>query len=209
VSRPLVALTAALAIAVTATAVAGSPARADVAVPVSCSSDKVVIEWDDLSYDLNGTCGVVVVKASNVKVTMPAAVRLVVKGRHNTIDARPLTTLVVRGGGHDVATPSVRYLRMSSPRTTLAVEGLVEDAVLAGRNAHLGADQVSDLLVTGDDHDVRARRGYDSRIEGDGNQLAYRRLESVVLTGHHNRVDVRAGRTEVHDRGSDNRVRIR
>ena len=207
-SHPLVALTAALATAVTATAVGASPARADVAVPVSCSSDRVVIKWDDLSYDLNGTCGVVVVKASNVKVTMPAAVRLVVKGRHNTIDAKPLTTLVVRGRGHDIATPSVRYLRMSSPRTTLAVDGLVEDAALAGRNAHLRANQVSDLLVTGDNHDVRARLGYDSRVEGDGNQLAYRRLESVVLTGHHNQVTVREGRTEVHDRGTGNRVRV-
>lgn len=211
-SRPIAARTAALATtvatAVTASTLVAAPAQSDVAIPVSCNSDKVVIEWDDLSYELSGTCGVVVIEASNVHVTMPAAVRLVVKGRHNTIDAKPLTTLVVRGAGHDIATPTVRYLRMASPRTTLAVEGLVEDAELARRNGHVSADQITDLLVTGNAYDVHARLGYDARVEGDGNVLGYRRLEDLSVTGDHNSVVVRRGETSVRDRGSDNRVRV-
>jgi hypothetical protein len=207
VPRPLAALTAAIASAVTATTLA-SPvsAVAGPAVPVSCSRDKVVIEWDDLSYDLSGPCGMVVVKASNVHVTMPTATRLVVAGRHNVVEAKPVTTLVLRGRHHEISAPSVRHLRGGSPRTVVTVDGLVEDARLDRRGTTVTADQVTSLVVEGDAHRVRTGRGHDARIEGDGNLVSYRRLEDLALTGDGNRVRVREGRTVVHDLGSHNRV---
>ena len=207
-TRPLAALTAALAAAVTAT-IAASPAPAaggDVAVPVNCSRDKVVIEWDDLSYELSGPCGVVVIEASNVHVTMPTATRLVVKGRHNVVDTKPVKTLVLGGRHHEISAPSVRYLRGGSPRTVLAVDGLVEDARLSRRGTTLTADQITSLTLAGDAHRVRTGRGFEVRIDGDDNRVVYRRLEDLTLTGDDNRVDVREGGTAVHDLGAHNRV---
>jgi hypothetical protein len=207
VTRPLTALTAVLAAAVTTTAVASpAPAGSDVVVPVSCSRDKVVIEWDDLSYELSGPCGVVVIEASNVHVTMPTATRLVVNGRHNVVDTKPVTTLVLGGRHHEIHAPSVRYVRGGSPRTVLAVEGLVEDARLSRRGTTLTADQISGLVVEGDAQQVRAGSGYDARLGGDDNHVVYGRLDELTLTGDDNRVAVRAGRTAVHDLGSHNRV---
>jgi hypothetical protein len=208
VTRPLAALTATLsAVAAAATLAAPAPAaEGDVAVPVNCSRDKVVIEWDDLSYELSGPCGVVVIEASNVHVTMPTATRLVVKGRHNVVDTKPVTTLVLGGRGHDISAPSVRRLRGGSPGTTVAVDGLVEEARLSRRGTTLTADQITSLTLAGDEHRVRTGRGYDVRIDGDDNRVVYRRLEDLTLTGDDNRVDVREGGTAVHDLGTHNRV---
>jgi hypothetical protein len=208
VTRPLAALTAALAALASTTTLASpaSGAGSDVAVPVSCSRDKVVIEWDDLSYDLSGPCGVVVIEASNVHVTMPTATRLVVDGRHNVVRSKPVTTLVLRGRDHDVRVPSVRRLRGGSPGTELAVDGLVEDARLMRRGTALTADRITGLVVRGDGHRVRSGHGYDARLVGDDNRVVYGRLEELTLTGDGNRVAVREGGTAVHDVGSHNRV---
>lgn len=178
------------------------------AIPVDCSVDKTVLELDDVSYDLNGTCGVVVVAASNTVVTMPAATKLVVRGAGNDVVAKPLTRVVVRGHGHTISTPSMRTLRLASPGSVVEVEGLLESATLAKRRGTVRADQVTELRVDGRQHRVRARRGYDARLAGDGAGVRYRRLDHLVVTGDENEVRVRRGRTSVRVDGSDNVIRV-
>ncbi len=85
-----------------------APAHAGLPIPVECSVDKVVLPLDDATYDLSGTCGVVVVTADNADVTMPASQKLVVRGHGNTIHAKPVDTLVVRGHDQTVEAVSVR-----------------------------------------------------------------------------------------------------
>lgn len=178
------------------------------AIPVDCSVDKTVLELDDVAYDLHGTCGVVVVAASNTVVTMPTATRLVVRGAGNDVVAKPLTRVVVRGHDHTISTPSARTLRLASPGSVVEVGGLLETAVLAKRRGTVRADQVTDLRIEGQRHRVRARRGYDARLAGDGARVRYRRLDRVVVTGDDNEVRVRRGRTEVLVDGTGNVVRV-
>lgn len=185
-----------------------TPAQALVAVPVDCGTDKVVLEVDHLSYDLEGTCGVVVVDADDTTVSLPSAVRLVVLGDRNSVVAGPLTRVVVKGQDNRVSTPSVRSLRLASPGSVVAVEGLVEKAVLARRRGTVRADRVTELRVSGRHHRVRGGRGYDALVEGHANQLAYRRLEELVVVGNRNEVRVRRGATAVRIHGSDNRIRV-
>ena len=200
---------AALATALSAgLAIAPPPATAGVTIPVDCSSGPVELTWDNTSYDLTGPCGVVRVTASNATVSMPTATRLVVTGRGNTIDAKPVDALRVRGRGHDIAVVSVIGARLASPRTLVRVEGLVETARLGRSRGTLIADQISTLVVNGSGQAVRARRGYDAEIAGDRNQVGYRRLDSLAVTGDDNTVRVRRGRTEVDNSGSGNRIRV-
>lgn len=193
---------------VTALVLAAVPAQGQVAIPVNCSNDKVVLEWDHMSYDLEGTCGVVVVAADHTTVSMPSATRLVVRGHGNDVEAKTVTALVVRGRDNQVASPSVRRVRLSSPGSTVDVEGLVEQAVLRRDAGHLTARQVTALVVRGAHHQVRARRGYDVRLPGDRNRIAFGRVDDLVVTGDRNVVRVRRGSTDVDDAGSHNRVRV-
>ena len=193
----------------TALVLVATPVQAGLfAIPVACSSDKVVLDVDDADYELSGTCGVVVVTASGTHVTMPAAQRLVVRGTGNVVEAKPIDVVVVRGRGNEVALPSARVLRLASPGSVVAAEGLLEDVSLGRKRGTVTADQISDLHVAGRGHDVRARRGYDVAVPGDRNDLDFRRLGSVVLTGDHNAITVTRGSTAVRDSGSDNRVRV-
>jgi hypothetical protein len=193
---------------VAATTTAVVPAHATLAIPVDCSSGPVTLAWDDVAYDLDGNCGLVRVTADDATVSMPTAVRLVVAGRGNTVVAKPVTELVVRGRGHDVRPVSVQRLRLASPRSVVDVDGLVESARLGRTGATLRADQVSTLRVEGSGHTVRAGRGFRAELAGDGAAVSYRRLGEVAVTGDRNRVRVRAGVTEVRDRGARNVVRV-
>lgn len=208
--RAISVVTGAVAGAVaTGLVLAALPAHGQPAVPVNCSNGKVVLQWDHLTYDLHGTCGVVVVAADDTTVSMPAATRLVVRGRDNAVDAGTLTELLVEGRANHLTTPSVRRLRLASPATTVDVAGLVEEALLGRGPGTLHARQVTALVARGSHHDVRARRGYDVRLSGDRNRVAFGRLEALHITGDRNVVRVRRGSTEVGDAGTGNRVRTR
>jgi len=139
---------------------------------------------------------------------MPAAQRLVVRSTGNVVEAKPIDTVVVRGHGNQVALPSARVLRLASPGSLVAAEGLLEDVSLGSKRGSVTADQISDLRVAGRGHDVWARRGYDVAIPGNGNDVDFRRLGQVVLRGDHNAVTVTRGSTVVRNSGSDNRVRV-
>lgn len=208
--RVLAAVAGALAGAlVGATLAVVAPAQARLAIPVDCSQDKVVLEWDHTSYDLEGSCGVVVVAADDTHVSMPTATRLVVRGQGNEVTAKPVTELEVLGHHNAVTTPSVRTMRLASPGSRVAVEGLVEVARLGRGDGVLRARQVTRLVVRGHGHDVRARRGYDTRLHADRSAVAFRRLDDLRVTGDHNRVSVRRGATRVRDAGEGNRVTVR
>lgn len=186
-----------------------SPAQAGlITIPVNCSDDKTVLDVDDADYELHGTCGVVEITASGTHVTMPAAQRLVVRGTGNVVDAKPIDTVVVKGHANKIALPSARVLRLASPGSVVAAEGLLEDVSLGRKRGTVTAGQISDLRVGGRGHDVRARRGYDAAIPGNGNDVDFRRLDEVVLRGDHNAVTVTRGSTRVRNLGNDNRVRV-
>ena len=61
---------------------------------------ETVLAWDDVAYDLRGTCGVVRVTADHATVTMPAATRLVLEGAGNTVTAKPVLDVEVTGAGN-------------------------------------------------------------------------------------------------------------
>lgn len=185
-----------------------APAQGQVAVPVNCSNGTVVLEWDDTTYDVDGTCGIVKVHADNTIVNMPSATRLVVRGQGNRVTAKPVDNLRVFGRDNRVELPSTRALRLASPGSVVAVEGLVEIARLRKRGATLTADRITDARISGRRHDVSARRGHDARIEGHRTRLALRRLETLTVVGDRNRVTVRRGQTEVAVDGTGNRIRV-
>ena len=106
------ALSAVLALIATAAGAAVVPAdAAGLVVPVQCEiGDETVLAWDDVAYDLRGTCGVVRVTGDDTTVTMPTATRLVVDGTGSTITAKSLGELDVVGAGTSLTAPSVQSL---------------------------------------------------------------------------------------------------
>jgi len=203
--RRLGTLTAGLLVA---TGLTSAPADAGVAVPVNCSSGPVEIRTDDLTYDLDGTCGVVRVLADDVTVRMPTATRVVVRGHRNTVVAKPIGVLVVRGRDQEVRPVSVRHLRVASPGTAVEVEGLVETARLGRRDATVTADRVFTLRAPGNGNTLHAGSGYDASVGGIANTVRFRRLESLVVTGDDNAVRVRRGETTVRNEGRGNRISV-
>lgn len=193
---------------VAALVLVAAPAQGQVAVPVNCSNGTVVLEWDDTTYDVDGTCGIVKVHADNTVVDMPSATRLVVRGQGNQVVAHPVDNVRVFGHDNRVELPSTRVLRLASPGSVVAVEGLVEVARLGRHGATLTADRIADARISGRGHDVRARRGVDAQIDGNRNQLALRRLDALVVVGDRNRVTVRRGETRVDVEGTGNRIRV-
>lgn len=192
-----------------AVALVASPAQAvGTGMPVACD-DNVTLTMDDLTYDLQGTCGVVRVEADDVVVNMPAAQKLVVLGQGNTVHGKTIEDLVVKGRGQLVEASSVRYAEVATRRSTVRVEGLLEELTLTRRASSVTADQVTAAVVRGHGHDLRADRGYDARVPGDGNSLRYRRLDAVTVSGDDNRVVVRRGATRVRDSGTGNTVAVR
>jgi len=185
-----------------------APAAEVTSIPVSCSEGTVVIEWDDLTYDLDGTCGVVVIAADDTEVTIPAARTIVVRGEGNVVHAKPADRLRVLGSHQRVDVVSVRVLRVASPGSVVTVDGLAEEVSLGKRHADLRAGQVSELVVEGRGHEVRARRGFTVRVPGSHSSLGFRRLETVRVSGDDNTVRVRRGRTHVADTGDRNTIRV-
>jgi len=184
------------------------PAQAGLAVPVDCDGDPVVLRWDDLTYELRGTCGVVKVLADDVTVRMPTGRRVVVRGHRNTVVSKSLTTLVVRGRRHEVRPTSVQRLDVASRGSLVAVEGLLENARLGGRGATVRAERTSTLRVPGRHNTMRSRFGYDVTVGGNANRVRYRRLDALVVHGDDNLVRVRRGETSVRNDGHGNRIRV-
>lgn len=187
-----------------------APAQADgLALPVQCETgEETVLAWDDLAYDLRGTCGVVRVTADGATVTMPSATRLVVEGAGNAVTAKPLADLEVVGAGTTVTTPSVQHLTVSGSGSSVDVAGLVEHAELTGSSSALSADTINLLRLRGSDA-VSARKAFRTRITGSDNVLRLNRSDRLVLTGDRNAVTVARGRTTLRDRGADNVLDLR
>lgn len=200
-------LAAAALLAGTTTAL---PARAaGPALPVQCElGAETVLAWDDVAYDLRGTCGVVRVTADHATVTMPAATRLVLQGGDNTVTAKPLSEVEVTGPGNSLTTPSVRSLVVTGAGTTVSVSGLVESAELASTFSSLTADVVNLARLRGVDA-LTARKAHRTRITGSGNTVRLRRADRLVLIGDRNTVTVARGRTTLRDRGDDNVLDLR
>ncbi len=211
---PVLALAAGLVSALTfgpaAAATGAAPAQAVAPVlPVQCEvGAETVLAWDDVAYDLRGTCGVVRVSADHATVTMPAATRLVLEGTGNAVTAKPLLDVEVTGAGNSLATPSVRSLVVSGPGTTVTVAGLVELAELSSTSSTLTADVVNLARLRGADA-VTARKAYRTRITGSDNVVGLRRADKLVLTGDRNAVTVTRGRTTLRDRGDANVLDLR
>ena len=178
-------------------------------VPVQCEvGSETVLAWDDVAYDLRGTCGVVRVTADAASVTMPAATRLVVEGSDNTITAKSVYDVLVTGTSNAVTTPSITTLAVTGAGSDVAVAGLVEHAELTSTGSSLTADTVNVLRLRGADT-VTARKAYRTRITGSDNVVRLRRGDRLVLTGDRNGVTVERGRTSVRDRGDDNVLDLR
>lgn len=160
-SRPSCPLALALAlVGATASLTAlPAPAQADgLPIPVDCTR-RVVLTWDGLTYDLQGTCGVVVIAAEDTEVSIPAARKVVVRGEGNVVHAKPTDRLRVLGRDQRVDVVSVRALRIASPGSVVTVTGLAEEVSVAKRRARLTADRLSELVVEGNHHTVRVHRG--------------------------------------------------
>jgi hypothetical protein len=182
---------------------------AGLTVPVQCEvGSETVLAWDDVAYDLRGTCGVVRVTADAASVTMPAATRLVVEGSDNTITAKSVYDVLVTGTSNAVTTPSITTLAVTGAGSDVAVAGLVEHAELTSTGSSLTADTVNVLRLRGADT-VTARKAYRTRISGSDNVVRLRRGDRLVLTGDRNGVTVERGRTSVRDRGDDNVIDLR
>jgi hypothetical protein len=178
-------------------------------VPVQCEvGSETVLAWDDVAYDLRGTCGVVRVTADAASVTMPAATRLVVEGSDNTITAKSVYDVLVTGTSNAVTTPSITTLAVTGAGSDVAVAGLVEHAELTSTGSSLTADTVNVLRLRGADT-VTARKAYRTRISGSDNVVRLRRGDRLVLTGDRNGVTVERGRTSVRDRGDGNVLDLR
>jgi hypothetical protein len=160
-SRPPRPLALALALTGAAASLTALPAPAEAAglpIPVDCTR-RVVLTWDGLTYDLQGTCGVVVIAADDTEVSIPAARKVVVRGERNVVHAKPADRLRVLGRDQRVDVVSVRALRVASPGSLVTVTGLAEEASVAERRTRLTADRLSALVVEGHHHTVRVHRG--------------------------------------------------
>lgn len=208
-SRTTAALLLLLGAAGTAAAVA-APAHSDaVALPVQCELGReTVLAWDDLAYDLRGTCGVVRVTADDATVTMPAATELILEGTGNAVTAKSLVAVHLAGTGNSVSTPSIQTLTVTGGGSTVTVTGLVERAELTSTSSSLSAGTINVLRLRGSDS-VRAGKTYRTRITGSDNLLAVTRADRLVLTGDRNSATVTQGRTTVRDRGRDNVLDLR
>ena len=193
-----------------ASALVASPAHAaGLVLPVQCETgSETVLAWDDIAYDLSGTCGVVRVTADDATVTMPTATHLILDGTGNAVTAKPLAAVSVVGAGNSLTTPTIRELTVGGAGSTVTVSGLVESAVLTSTSSTLSADIVNALRLRGTDT-VTARKAYRSRITGSANVLHLARADRLVLTGDRNTVTVARGRTTLRDRGAANVLDLR
>lgn len=187
-----------------------SPAQAvGLVLPVQCEAgEETVLAWDDIAYDLRGTCGVVRVTADDATVTMPTATRLILDGTGNAVTAKPLAAVGIVGAGNSITTPSIQDLTVTGAGASVTVAGLVEQAVLVSTSSSLTADTIHVLRLRGADT-VAARKAYRTRITGSDNVLRLTRADRLVLTGDRNAVTVARGRTTLRDRGEANVLDLR
>lgn len=199
-----------LVLTATAAGVGSSPAQAiGITIPVQCETgSETVLEWDDATYDLRGTCGVVRLVGDRTTVTMPSATRLVVEGSGNSVSAKPVHDVEIVGAGNSLTTPSITALVVTGTGSTVTVGGLVERAELTSTASSLTADTVNVLLVRGTGA-VSARKAYRVRVTGSENSVDLTRADRLVLTGDRNSVTVARGRTTLRDRGTDNALDLR
>ena len=203
------ALSTALAMTAGATVLAAAPATAGITLPVQCEvGTETVLPWDDVAYDLRGTCGVVRLSGDRTTVTMPSATRLVIEGAGNSVTAKPIYDVEVVGADNSLATPSLTSLVLTGTGSTVTVSGLVERAELLGSGSTLTADTINVLRLRGTDT-VTARKAYRTRITGADNAVVLTRADRVVLTGDRNTVTVARGRTTLRDRGDANVLDLR
>lgn len=189
--------------------VAAPGQAAGLTVPVQCElGEETVLAWDDVTYDLSGTCGVVRVTADDATVTMPAATELILDGAGNAVTAKPLAAVSVVGAGNSLTTPTIQDLTVAGAGTTVTVAGLVEQAVMASASSSLTADTINVLRLRGADT-VAARKAYRTRITGADNVLRLTRADRLVLNGDRNTVTVARGRTTLRDRGEANVLDLR
>lgn len=190
-TRPLVGIVAALTVAVTLLGGAlVSPAASQVTVPVNCDADNddvILLKWDDVHYDLSGTCGHVRVTASGATVDMPTGRLVEVLGTGNTVRTKSLDRLVVKGARHRVEPTTARVLRIRG-RSTVAAEGLVERVVVTGNGARLSAREIHLLRVDAHRTTTRARKAWTVRIDGRGNTARFRLLDRLSVDGRRNTV---------------------
>lgn len=189
--RPLVAIVAALTVAVTLLGGAlTSPAAAQLTWRVNCDADTddvILLDRDDTHYELSGTCGHVRVTASGATVDMPTGRLVEVRGTGNTLRSKSVDRLVVGGPGHRVEPTSARILRLKG-RSAVAVEGLVERAVVTGNAARLSAREIHLLRVEANRTTSRARKAWTVRIDGRGNTARFRLLDRLSVDGRRNTV---------------------
>lgn len=190
------------------TGLLAAPASAglgDVAIPVDCTNG-ATISRDDLTYELHGPCGDVLVTASNATIRMPAATQLVVRGAHNVIHARPVQRLRVLGHDQRVDVRSAKTAHVASPGSTVHFDGLVETLRVPGNRAHVDADQISTLAAGGNRNVIAAAKGFDARIGGNHNRATWRWLDQLRVPGDRNHLDVRRGSTAATVSGTGNDV---
>lgn len=203
------ALPTALALTAVVAALTPGPAQAGITVPVQCElGTETVLAWDDVAYDLRGTCGVVRISGDRTTVTMPSATRLVVEGSGSTVSAKPVYDVEMVGADNSLTTPSLTSLVVSGTGSTVAVSGLLERAELTGSGSSVTAETVNVLRMHGTDS-VVARKAYRTRITGSGSSLVLTRADRLVLTGDRNAVTVARGRTTLRDRGDANALDLR
>ena len=189
-----------------------APAHADGLVGLGDGATHVhcihgaTISGDNQTYELDGPCADVLVTASNAVVRMPTATELVVRGDHNTIHAKPVQQLRVRGHDQKLTVVSTKRAVVSSPGSRVTVKGLLEHALVRGDRTRLSADQISGLRLAGNRNTIAAGRGYDARVAGNHNHVSWRRLDHLVVPGDGNHLDVRRGSTEATVTGSGNEV---
>ena len=151
-SLPLVAL------ALSATALTAVPAHAArLTIPVQCEvGTETVLPWDDVSYDLRGTCGVVRVPAD--AVTTPSIRSLLVSGTGTTVSAAGLVErAVLLGSGTSLTADTVNALRMRGTDTVRARKAY--RTRITGADNSLSLTRADRLVLTGDRNTVTVARG--------------------------------------------------
>jgi hypothetical protein len=170
ISRPARTSFAAVATGAAMLATLGTgPAQAGLfTIPVDCQVDNVVLDQDNATYELHGTCGVVTVTGDNVTVSdMPATRKLLVKGQNDVIGAKPVDRVVVHGRDNQITVRSARIARVDSPGSTLDVTGLLETGRVPGNRSRVHAERLTKLVVDGDRNLVRVDRG-STIVDNDG-----------------------------------------
>lgn len=184
----------ALVAAVVVAGLVAVPAQATITIPVRCgdSSDReVVLSWDDVAYDVSGTCGKVRVAADDVTVSMSTARRVVVTGRRNVVETKSVERLVVRGRANRVSPTSVTSLLVTGRAARVHVEGLLDQARIATNRAVVTSRDAVRLAVDGNRNRLRSGHVWTLRIEGNRNRARFASVDTRRVRGTGNRVVVR------------------